>query len=124
MGRRVEIVPKGSKIPEGYRYRPLPDIVYLKPSSIEGLGLHAKVYIPEGYTIGVTHIALLPQTPMYGAIPDGVVRTPLGGFINHSENPNTILTQKDLVYYLKTTIFVKPDTELTLDYNLKKIGWK
>jgi len=61
-------------------YRPLPDCLTIKESSIEGLGLFATEDIPKGTHLGRAHYSL----------PDlmTIVRTPLGGFYNHSENPN------------------------------------
>ena len=59
-------------------YKPLPDSLTIKTSGIEGLGLFAKKNIPEGTTLGISHMK------MNGML----IRTPLGGFINHSDTPN------------------------------------
>jgi len=59
-------------------YQPLPDYITIKPSPISGLGLFATKPIKEGTFIGVILIE------HYGKI----IRTPLGGFGNHSDNPN------------------------------------
>ena len=59
-------------------YKPLPDSLTIKVSGIEGFGLFAKKDIPEGTNFGVSHMK------MNGML----IRTPLGGFINHSDTPN------------------------------------
>jgi len=61
-------------------YKPLPDGLFIKDSSIEGQGLFANKNISKETDLGVSHIEL-------GKI---IIRTPLGGFINHSNNPNCI----------------------------------
>jgi len=60
-------------------YRPLPDTLTIKQSGINGLGLFARESLKQGMNLGMSHIKF------NGAI----VRTPLGGFINHSDTPNT-----------------------------------
>ena len=59
-------------------YKPLPESVTIKPSGINGLGLFAIQDINKGTNMGTTHIK----------IGDTIFRTPLGGFINHSNTPN------------------------------------
>ena len=58
------------------KYRPLPDYLTIQPSKIEGLGLFAIKDIPAYEVIGMTH------AKWYGE-PNNLLRTPLGGFINH-----------------------------------------
>ena len=62
-------------------YRPLPDGVTIKRSPIEGLGLYATEDIPENTFIGLTHI-------LDERFENNYLRTPLGGFYNHSDTPN------------------------------------
>ena len=62
-------------------YRPLPDGLTIKHSPIEGLGLFTEVNIKKNTFIGVTHIRDEQFENKY-------IRTPLGGFYNHSDNPN------------------------------------
>jgi len=69
-------------------YKPLPKEVIIKQSPIEGLGLFSNTYIKEGHIFGVTHIS---DT----RFENGYIRTPIGGFINHSEEPNCKLIPKD-----------------------------
>jgi hypothetical protein len=64
-------------------YRPLPNYLTVRSSGIEGLGLFATEEIKQGTDLGVSHI---PDEDYE----DDYIRTPLGGFINHSDNPNVI----------------------------------
>jgi len=62
-------------------YRPLPDSLTIKKSPIEGLGLYATKDIKVNVYIGLTHI-------LDERFENNYLRTPLGGFYNHSDNPN------------------------------------
>ena len=62
-------------------YRPLPECVTIKKSPIEGLGLYATKDIKANTFLGITHI--LDEN-----FENNYIRTPLGGFYNHSNNPN------------------------------------
>ena len=70
-------------------YKPLPLGLTIKESKIHGLGLFTKVDLRAGKKLGITHIKV---SNLYIGI-DEWVRTPLGGFINHSENPNTFMVK-------------------------------
>ena len=98
-------------------YKPLPDSLTIKGSNIEGLGLFATCSISNGTNLGISHI--------YNAeFEDGWIRTPLGGFINHSEDPN-IVKWKDLVtnHYLLVAIKdINDGEELTVKYTLYRIN--
>ena len=59
-------------------YKPLPESLTVKRSGIHQLGLFADEDIKQGTNLGTTHIK----------IDDKIVRTPLGGFINHANEPN------------------------------------
>ena len=61
-------------------YRPLPESLTIQQSGINGLGLFAKEDIAQGTNFGMSHIKLNGN----------MVRTPLGGFINHSDTPNVV----------------------------------
>jgi SET domain-containing protein len=71
-------------------WRPLPDFLTIKESKIEGLGVFAKRDLPKGFDLGISHI-------FDERFPDGYIRLPLGGFINHHEIPNcnAILSDQD-----------------------------
>ena len=66
-------------------YRPLPESLTIEQSGINGLGLFATKGIAQGTNLGVTHMefALLNNG-------ETILRTPLGGFINHSNTPNVV----------------------------------
>ena len=59
-------------------YKPLPPDIMIKNSDIEGLGLFSTKFLRKEQYLGITHVFMGTQ----------IVRTPLGGFINHSETPN------------------------------------
>jgi len=59
-------------------YKPLPESLTIKSSGIHELGLFADQNIKQATNLGVTHIKIDEQ----------IIRTPLGGFINHSNAPN------------------------------------
>ena len=62
-------------------YRPLPRNLTIKQSGIEGLGLFSLVDYPALSELGISHIK---DERFEG----GYIRTPLGGFFNHSDSPN------------------------------------
>ena len=74
-------------------YKPLPDSLTIKTSGIECLGLFAKKNIPEGTTLGISHLKINSM----------LIRTPLGGFINHSDTPNCTKSR----YFMTNTDDVK-----------------
>ena len=61
-------------------YRPLPDSLTIKQSGINGLGLFATKGIAQGANLGMSHVL----------IGSGIIRTPMGGFINHSDDANMV----------------------------------
>lgn len=105
-------------------YRPLPDCLTIKESSIEGLGLFATKDIEAGEPLGVTHINI-------PCISNEMYRTPLGGFYNHSEEPNCKRVGRMLFdktgdkigweYVLETIRPIKEGEELTVEYTLYKL---
>ena len=62
-------------------YRPLPDSLTIKKSPVDGLGLFSTEFIEAGTKLGVSHIR-------DSRFENGFIRTPLGGFVNHSDEPN------------------------------------
>ena len=66
------------KKPENKMYRPLPDSLTIAQSGVNGLGLFADQDIKQATNLGMTHFK----------VGDKIFRTPLGGFINHSNTPN------------------------------------
>ena len=67
-------------IKEKNTYRPLPKSLTIKQSGINGLGLFAEEGVAQGANLGMSHVA----------IGSGIIRTPMGGFINHSDDANTV----------------------------------
>lgn len=92
-------------------YRPLPNYLTIKPSGIEGLGLFATDNIDINHMIGVTHVR-------DNRFEGGYIRTPLGGFFNHSETPNCEVIIHEEFISLKTIKEVKSGEELTAIYTL------
>ena len=52
---------------------------------------------------------------------DEIIRTPLGGFVNHSDEPNCIKVKEGDRYSLFTLRDIKAEEEITLKYTLYKI---
>ena len=69
-------------------YRPLPANLTIQVSKIDGLGLFTKTKIQKNSFIGITHVKHEDFQDMY-------IRTPLGGFYNHSKNPNVTKISSD-----------------------------
>ena len=100
-----------------FYYKPLPEEVYIDKSKIEGHGIFASCEIKAKHDLGSTHI----KVPMIV----GYIRTPLGGFINHSEKPNCFINEN--IHYhdgwqreLYTTRPIKAGEELTVYYTLQQ----
>ena len=96
-------------------YRPLPKQVTIKQSEIEGLGLYSTESLYPGQYLGITHV-------VNDRFENGYIRTPLGGFINHSDTPNCEVREDvDRSLMLFTLRQILPNEELTLKYNLYKV---
>ena len=114
-------------------YKPLPNNLTIHASPIHDSGIFAKEDIPEQTDLGMTHLKL-------GKL---ILRTPLGGFLNHSNTPNcarlsSLLTRQqwnhlnDLPdekydhnfkqWNLITIKNIKKGEELTLKYTFYKIN--
>ena len=105
-------------------YKPLPDSLTIKTSKVNGLGVFANEDISPATNFGMTHLKI-------GTM---IFRTPLGGFINHSDEPNCEkvelrMTNQDtpgIVFDYKkwnlvTLEDIKEGEELTLKYTFYKI---
>jgi len=104
------------KKPENKMYRPLPDSLTIAQSGVNGLGLFAKKGIGQGTNLGTTHLK----------IGDEILRTPLGGFINHADESNCVkVVLNDDRYKKKWTLVtcrnIKEGEELTLQYTFYKV---
>ena len=96
-------------------YKPLPDQVTIESSVIQGLGLFATTDIVALTELGITHI----QDDRFQL---GWIRTPLGGFINHSDTPNCELKQIDDCKYLVVIDNIMQEKELTLKYTTYNVS--
>ena len=99
----------------GKQYRPLPTFLTIKESAVHGLGLFTNSKIGNGTILGLSHMI----------IKEVVFRTPLGGFYNHSEEPNCVKFEKDtayeydnIYYHLKTIREIDKGEELLVKYTL------
>tara|TARA_B100000029_G_scaffold502993_1_gene579208 strand:- start:157 stop:462 length:306 start_codon:yes stop_codon:yes gene_type:complete len=91
-------------------YRPLPETLTIDKSDINGLGLFAVTEIESDLNIGITHII--------DSHTNEIIRTPLGGFINHSEQPNSRLVHVGRYSYLIPNRDIKVGEEITLKYGM------
>lgn len=86
-------------------YRPLPEELTIKNSKIHGQGVFTKENIIAGYCLGVTH-HYCRET----------IRTPLGGFLNHSDSPNCFVHDNKSESLLYTVRPIIKGEELTVYY--------
>ena len=91
-------------------YRPLPEGFTIQKSEIDNLGLFATVNIEKGVNAGITHVTDPITMKLY--------RTPLGGFINHSEEPNAKIVEVQRVRYLYFLKDIEPNEEITVKYTM------
>ncbi len=92
-------------------YRPLPSYLTIKPSSVEGLGLFAVEQIKKSTSLGISHVFDEWFENKY-------IRTPLGGFINHSNTPNCKTFKEGRFLSILTITDIKAGEEITLKYTL------
>ena len=96
-------------------YKPLPDYLIIKDSPIDGQGIFTTEKIESNTIIGITH-------HVNERSEDGYIRTPLGGFGNHSDDPNCFkLLMEDGVWYIGASKDIEPGEELTWTYTLYNI---
>ena len=103
-------------------YRPLPASLTIKQSGINGLGLFARESLKQGTNLGMSHLKLNGN----------MIRTPLGGFINHSNTPNIVkvellMTDEEPIKFnykkwnLVTLHDIKKGEELTVRYTFYNV---
>ena len=90
-------------------YRPLPKELTIKKSYIEGLGLFAKEFLPANTKLGISHVK-------DSRFENDYIRTPLGGFVNHSDTPNCEFYKDDDYIILRTIRHINVGRELTAEY--------
>ena len=98
------------------KYRPLPDYLTIKKSKIEGLGLFATQKIDKATVMGITHVTTIEKEFSHYKI-----RTPLGGFINHSDDPNCQLMDIGNNTFIETTREIYKGDEITLKYTMYEV---
>jgi len=98
-------------------YQALPPELHVKDSPVAGQGLFAKVDIDAMMYLGISHVV----------VDDDIMRTPLGGFINHSEDPNCVKWYEEedwgKIYHMKTIKPIKKGEELFLKYTFYSVKW-
>ncbi len=97
-------------------YLPLPDNLAVLPSPIHDAGLFATQDIKEGHEFGISHVE-------DEEFKHGYIRTPLGGFFNHSDDPNCEAYKDGRFIKLKATKDIKAGEELTALYWLYPIDF-
>lgn len=95
-------------------YRPLPDFLYISRSEIDGHGLFTSKSLESDFVLGITHVK-------DNRFEDNYIRTPLGGFFNHSEDPNCEAYIVDDYIMLKTIKPINAGEEITVFYWLYSI---
>jgi hypothetical protein len=98
-------------------YKPLPTGLTIKMSDLQGLGLFATQDFDADVVLGIVHI-------LNKNFPHGSIRTALGAFYNHSDDPNcknqSGFWHQLPVKYLTTIKPIKAGEELTAKYTLYK----
>ena len=101
-------------------YLPLTENLEIRKSLIHGMGLFAKQPISRGTILGISHVS-------HDLFPDGWIRTPLGGFYNHSEEPTCELVDNNMdddflteIKLLRTIKNLSIGTEITCTYKIWK----
>ena len=92
------------------KYKPLSKGLRIEKSKIQGFGLFTLFFLKQGTNLGTSHIK----------IKDELIRTPLGGFVNHSDDPNCVKTKLHTDNYIKYNLVTIKDIaggdELTVKY--------
>jgi hypothetical protein len=107
-------------------YRPLPNGLYIGASSIEGQGVYSSRALAKGCQLGETHYRIATNDNPSMHMEENktiLIRTPLGGFINHSDKPNCHRSQVRIKpgfdkWIITVIEDVNPGDELTLKYTM------
>ena len=94
-------------------YKPLPEGLTIKDSEVHGLGLFTTKPFPAGTDFGETHVFVVTNNRREW------VRTPLGGFINHSEEPNCYINTETEDRTLYSVRPLKANEEVTVFYRFE-----
>ena len=87
-------------------YQALPNGLFINSSQVAGQGIFTNKAQEKGTDLGMSHLI----------IGDEIIRTPLGGFINHSDTPNCEKYMIDNRYYVRVIRSIVPMEELFLKY--------
>jgi len=90
-------------------FEPLPSSLTIRSSSIHGLGLFAIDQIPAKIELGISHVK-------DDRFSHGYIRTPLGGFFNHSKKPNCEAAYDGDFIKIITLTNINLGDEITVDY--------
>jgi|TARA_R110000765_G_scaffold248775_1_gene350610 hypothetical protein len=93
-----------------HHYKPLIEGLTVKSSPVNGLGLHATEEWKAAVYFGETHV--------WNDRLGDWIRTPLGGFINHSDKPNCFILTEVHTRKLFSVKPIKAGEELTVYYTI------
>ncbi len=92
-------------------YQALHSWLHIQNSPVAGQGLFAKEEIPIDMILGLSHLV----------VDEVIYRTPLGGFINHSDDPNCEKWREGDKYFVKTIKHIHKGEELFLKYTFYQV---
>ena len=96
-------------------YHALPNCLHVKDSPISCQGLFATQDIPDDVYLEISHVV----------VDEEIMRTPLGGFVNHSEDPNCVKVFEEeewgKIYHMRTIKTIKKGEELFLKYTFYSV---
>ena len=96
-------------------YQALPSFLHIKDSPVAGQGIFATADIPIDTKLGTSHVV----------VDEDIMRTPLGGFVNHSNDPNCVKWSEKQdwgdIYYMRTIKPIKKGEELFLKYTFYQV---
>ena len=95
-------------------FEPLSSSLTIKNSPIHGLGLFAIAEITSETELGISHVK-------DDRFSHGYIRTPLGGFFNHSIMPNCKAVYDGDFIKIITVTNINSGDEITVDY--RKHDW-
>ncbi len=92
-------------------YRALPEGLFISDSLVAGQGVFTRKPLQVGTYLGMSHLI----------VDEVIYRTPLGGFLNHSQEPNCEKYIEDDRYYVRVIKPIKPNEELFLKYTFYEV---
>ena len=102
-------------------YKPLPNGLTIKQSTVDGLGLFTTKEFKDTTVLGISHVR-------NEHFEHGFIRTPLGAFYNHTGNEDTANCKTiegfwydAFVLYLITTKNLNADEEILVQYTMYEL---